>query len=232
MGDKPVIGITKPDNEDLLVFAIFWFAVKLAGGKPLILTASNPDYKSTAIDGLLLGGGKDIFPGLYQNYPKDEYKYDRARDEMEVFWAERARDENIPTLGICRGAQLMNIVCGGSLHMSVSDVYEDANYPDGIVHNTFYRKLISIKEGTLLSKITKRSELKVNSIHKQAIAELGEGFVVNAQEKNGVVQAIAHQDHPFFLGIQFHPEFMIHRRIFRNIFKALISAAKDRKSPV
>jgi putative glutamine amidotransferase len=223
---KPVIGITKPDNEDLLAFSAFWAAIKLAGGEPLVLTAADDRYKSANINGLLLGGGKDIFPGLYDQSPKDEYAYDRARDEMEVYWAERARDEQIPALGICRGAQLMNVVCGGTLHISVAEAYEDAHYPDGLFHHAFYRKTITIELDSILYAATGRTFLDVNSIHKQAIADLGTGLKVNAREDNGVIQGIAHKDHPFFLGIQFHPEFMIYRRVFRRIFEALVAAAK------
>lgn len=229
MSRKPVIGITKPDNEDLLAFGAFWLAVKLAGGAPLVLSASDDGYKNANIDGLLLGGGKDVFPGLYNQSPKEEYQYDEARDAMEVFWAERAREEGIPALGICRGAQLLNVVCGGTLHMNVSEAYDDAHYPDGLLHNALYRKVVNVEPEGLLYKITKRSRLNVNSIHKQAIAEIGEGLEVNAVENNGVVQAIADQSHPFFLGIQFHPEFLIHRRVFRKIFEALVQAAKERQ---
>lgn len=225
MSRKPTIGITKPDNEDFLAFSAFWLAVKLAGGRPVVLTAEGGGYKAAKIDGLLLGGGKDVFPGLYHQSPKEEYTYDRERDEMEVFWARKAREEQIPVLGICRGAQLLNVVCGGTLHMSVKEAYEDAHYPDGFLHHAFYRKSIDVKAGTLLGKITNRKTLKVNSIHKQAIADLGEGIEVNATEKNGVIQAISLNDHPFFLGIQFHPEFLIYRSVFRDIFKRLVKAA-------
>ncbi len=225
MNKKPIIGITKPDNKALLEFLAIAAAVKMAGGTPQILTASS-DYRAAKIDGIILGGGSDVFPGLYQQSPKEEYQYDRERDEMGVFWCERARDEQIPALGICRGAQLMNVVCGGRLHMSVAEAYEDAHYPDGFLHNALYRKTINIKESTLLNKITERIELEVNSIHKQAISDLGDGLEINAQENNGVIQAIAHTSHPFFLGVQFHPEFLIYQEVFRDIFKALITATK------
>ena len=230
MSDKPIIGITKPDNEDLLAFSFFWLAVKLAGGVPKVLTASDENYRTANIDGLLLGGGKDVFPGLYDQAPKKEYEYDSARDDMEVFWAERARDEEIPVLGICRGAQLLNVVCGGSLYMSVADAYKNADYPDGFLHNTFYRKMITITDRCLLCYIIGKNKIRVNSIHKQAIAELGEGLMVNAKEDNGVIQAISMPSHPFFLGVQFHPEFMIYHCHFRDIFEALVKAAQKRKS--
>lgn len=228
MNRKPLIGITKPDREDFFSYLAIKMAVWFAGGSPMKITPKNKNYESVNIDGLILGGGKDIFPGLYNQSPKEDYVYDKVRDEMEVFWAERARAENIPTLGICRGAQLMNIVCSGSIHMSVKEAYEDANYPDGIIHNALYRKQIIIKPNTMLHTVLGRDDLMVNSIHKQAIADLGKNMQVNAIENNGVIQSIALANHPFFLGVQFHPEFLIHQKIFRKIFEALVVKAEQR----
>lgn len=230
MSARPIIGITKPDNEDLLAFAALWLGIWLAGGRPRVLTPSTPKYQAAELDGLLLGGGKDVFPGLYNEPAKTAYSYDSARDEMEVFWADRAKTEHIPVLGVCRGAQLMNIICGGNLYASVKEAYEDANYPEGFWHHMLYRKTIEIKRDSLLHHITQHTQLKVNSIHKQAIARLGDGLDINATESNGVIQAISMPDHPFFLGIQFHPEFLLHRPVFRQLFKALVHAARERSA--
>jgi putative glutamine amidotransferase len=227
--ERPVIGVTRPDNTNILAFLAIGCSVWVAGGRPLPLTPSGRMSRTAKIDGLILGGGKDVFPGLYNQSPKKEYQYDRKRDELEVFWAEQARDNGIPTLGICRGAQLMNVVCGGTLHMSVSEAYEDAHYPDGFIHNLFYRKTIHIPSGCLLNRVAGGAEsLRVNSIHKQAVAALGQGLAINAQETNGVVQALAHTTHPFYLGVQFHPEFLISRKVFRGIFAALVDASRHR----
>jgi putative glutamine amidotransferase len=223
---RPRIGITKPDKEDNLAYAAIWFSVWLAGGKPIKLSPSSP-YQQTQIDGLLLGGGKDVFPGLYDAPAKDAYQYDAARDDMEVYWAERARDEGIPVLGICRGAQLMNVVCGGTLHADISEFYKDQFIPSKIWHYAFYRKFVLIKGNSLLHKITGCRELKVNAIHKQAVDHLGDNLSIDASENNGIVQCISHKEHPFFIGVQFHPEFLIYRRVFRNIFKALVEAARQ-----
>lgn len=227
MTHKPTIGITKPDRKDRLAYLAICMAVKLAGGVPLKIEPSS-DYESHDIQGLILGGGKDVFPELYKEASDPEYQYDHDRDQMEIHWARKALDGNIPTLGICRGAQLMNIVCGGTLHKSVREAYEDAKYPDGLLHHMFYRKKAFIIENTLLHTILGRKSLSVNSIHKQAIAVLGENLVINAQEINTVVQGMAHKKHPFFLGIQFHPEFLIHRKMFRDIFSALVIAAQNK----
>lgn len=226
MSNKPAIGITKPDNSDLMAFMAIWAGVTLAGGKPVMMTPSNHDSASANISGLILGGGKDIFPDLYNESPKEEYQYDTNRDEMEVLWAGRAINESIPALGICRGAQLMNVACGGTLHKNVAEAYDDAHYPDGFLHHAFYRKTIRLNKGTLLAKIIGKDDIKVNSIHKQSISVLGKDLEINASEDNGVIQAISHKSHPFFLGVQFHPEFLIYRRTFRNIFRTLIEKAK------
>lgn len=230
--NRPVIGITKPDKEDNFAYACIWLGVMLAGGQPKLISHNTKNAQTALIDGLILGGGKDIFPGRYNHPPKEKYVYDEDRDALEVLWAERAMAENIPALGICRGAQLMNVVTGGTLHADVKSAYRDADYPDGLFHKIFYRKTINIDEQTLLSKILGVDEVKVNSLHKQAIAGLGKNIKVIASEKNGVVQAISHTKENFFLGVQFHPEFLLYRKDMRKIFKALIKSALKRMEKI
>jgi putative glutamine amidotransferase len=227
--DKPVIGITKPDKENKFAFLCIWLAVLMAGGRPLKISPGQEHAETADIDGLILGGGKDIFPGRYNAPPKDDYTYDKKRDEMEVFWAERAKEEGIPTLGICRGAQLINVICGGTLHMDVGQAYDNADYPEGIVHYVLYRKKIEILDNTLLCDIWQTDEKYVNSLHKQAIDEVGDEIKIDAAEKNGVIQAISIPDHPFFLGVQFHPEFILHRKDMRQLFRALINEAANHR---
>lgn len=223
----PVIGITKPDNESLVAFTAITWNIRLLGGKVEVISPSR-NWTNKNIDGLILGGGKDIFPGLYNHAPKDNYQYDEKRDEMEIFWAERAKEEGIPTLGICRGAQLINVICGGTLHPSVRDVYQDDFYPDKLLHHIFYRKAIFLEPESLLYSITKEPTLKVNSIHQQGVNQLGKNLTIDASEKNGLAQAISMPDHPFYLGVQFHPEFLSYNRSFRKIFESLIQAASER----
>ncbi len=227
MRRKPVIGITKPDNKQLFAYLAITAGVIIAGGTPLKITPKDKKYESHNVDGLILGGGKDIFPGHYNQLPKEDYIYDSDRDDMEIFWAERAREENIPTLGICRGAQLMNVICGGTLHANVSEAYEDANYPDGFIHHAFFRKKITIYPDTPLYQILGTEKIKVNSLHKQAIDKLGKKLNIDAIEPNGVVQGISSDNHDYFIGLQFHPEFLIYKRKFRQIFESLIKKASD-----
>ncbi len=227
MSQKPKIGITKPFQKDRFAYAAIWLGVKVAGGQPVKIEPVE-GYQQHDIQGLILGGGTDVFPGRFNQVPKEEYEYDQERDEMEVFWAERAIEENIPALGICRGAQLMNIMCGGSLHMDVSLAYKDAIYPSGFWSEALYRKNIMIEQGSLFHKVIGNVNIDVNSLHKQSIDRLGKDLHIDAKEKNGVIQAISMPDHPFFLGVQFHPEFLTYRKQFRNIFHALVTTAKER----
>lgn len=222
---RPLIGITSPTNADPFAMLCLALAVRLGGGKPVKLSAKRP-YREMHVDGLLLGGGVDIFPELYQETAREDRRYDRLRDELEVYWLKLAQEKRLPVLAICRGAQLMNVVHGGNLHMEVKSAYEDADYPSGVWAATFFRKPIKLTAGSKFQRLMDTDELMVNSIHKQAIANVGEGLTAVAREPNGVIQAIEDESRPFYLGVQFHPEFLIYQERYRRIFKALVWAAK------
>ncbi len=199
--------------------------VKLAGGKPIPVTADNIRGE-TALDGVILGGGQDIFPMLFDDTPKQGYVYDRARDEMEVKLCEAALEKDVPVLGICRGAQLLNVAYGGSLHLDMTKAYEDAHYPDSLLAKIFFRKTITTIAGSLIRRALGAGKVCVNSLHKQAIKTLGDGLITAAVESNGIVQAIEDTSRNFVLGVQFHPEFMLHKKMFRNIFSTFVEAAR------
>jgi len=222
---KPKIGYTTRNFfPDVLHLAID-LAIRLAGGKPVRLYPKEPGYDQ-AIDGLVIGGGTDLYPALYETDPKPDYQYDQARDEMEMHWLDKAEQKNLPILGICRGAQMMNVRRGGSLHVDVSKVYEDAKYPSHLLANIFFRKTIFLEQDTLLQRLLKTRQTRVNSMHKQAIDRLGNNLVISAKEKNGIVQAIEDPARDFFIGVQFHPEVLIYQSRFRKLFQRLIETAK------
>ncbi|MEH6696161.1 MAG: gamma-glutamyl-gamma-aminobutyrate hydrolase family protein [Hyphomonas sp.] len=226
MSDSPIVGITKPEDDDNLAYAAIALAVRMAGGTPERLT-SGMSWREAAVDALIIGGGSDIFPPHYDQEAIEGAHYDHGRDEMEMFWARTARDSNLPTLAICRGAQVMNVASGGTLHQALEGVYDDVDYPSTLPGHILYRKTIDTEDGSLIRDILGRATTRVNSIHKQAIAKPGKNLVVTARERNGVVQAIEDPRKAFYLGVQFHPEFLTYRGQFRRIFERLVAAARE-----
>ncbi len=222
---RPVIGYTAPEKFPDILHRLIALAVWMGGGRPLKMTAHNPCY-DREIDGLVIGGGTDLYPTLYHQDPKPDYPYDHRRDAMEIRWLQMAEERNLPVLGICRGAQMMNVARGGSLYLDVAKAAEKAEYPSGLLANIFYRKSANIIEGTMLCRLLETDRLRINSMHKQAIHTLGKGLVKCAIEDNGVIQAVEDPSKPFYLGVQFHPEAMIYHRLFRGIFSTMINTCR------
>ncbi len=226
---KPKIGYTTRNYAwDPLQWLID-IAIRLAGGVPVRIYPKNPRH-DTNLSGLIIAGGTDVDPSLFDLTPKENYVYDPDRDALEIEWLRRADVLNMPVLGICRGAQILNVMRGGSLHLDIEKSHEGAKYPSHLLANIFFRKDITIHDDSLLARLLGGAHARVNSMHKQAIDRTGRGLSICAQESNGVVQAVEDPDHSFMLGVQFHPEAMIYKAKYRNIFNGLISAARDFQS--
>jgi putative glutamine amidotransferase len=197
----------------------------------LALTAQTP-HDNLTLDGLMLGGGSDVFPPQFGALPKTAYAYDLRREAMELAWLRRAWAEDMPTLGICRGAQLMNVAAGGTLHLDMAETFRETRYPSHWLEQIHFRKRILLEPGSLLAGVVGDHELRVNSIHNQAVSDLGQGLKVCAREANGAIQAIEAPSRRFWLGVQFHPEFLIYEHRCRRIFAAFAAAAEKRTTPV
>ena len=222
---RPVIGVTKPAEGDWLSYQAIRFAVVTAGGRAVKITARAPrDPRS--VDGLIFGGGADVFPARYQAEPKAGYRYDLPRDDVEASWADAALKHDIPILGVCRGMQMLNVLGGGTLFSDLSG-FKDRRYPMTFFKRLFYRVPIVVAPDSWLADATEKLELEVNSIHSQAVDRLGIGFVAAAWEANGLIQAIEHSRSAFLIGVQFHPELLIHRRFARRIFQSLVEAGRE-----
>ncbi|MEN0652207.1 MULTISPECIES: gamma-glutamyl-gamma-aminobutyrate hydrolase family protein [Hyphobacterium] len=220
----PRIGITKPDGQDWLVFLSLALSVRLAGGKPVKVTPTLPRAPGD-IDGLLLSGGLDVNPHLYEGSTDPARRYDNARDALEMAWARQAWEMELPVLAICRGCQLLNVSRGGDLIQSIDpDVLE--TYPSGPVGYALYRKPIDIEPESRLASITGATRLQVNSLHRRAVRQPGDGLRVTARESHGGIQAVEADDDRFVLGVQFHPELMIYRGDMRAVFRAFVSACR------
>jgi len=143
--------------------------------------------------------------------------YDPGRDALEKRLLSEALDQGIPVLGICRGAQLLNVVLGGSLHQQITEFYDEEPH----VRTLLPRKQITIEAGSHLQRILQCSSCHVNALHNQAIAELGQGVRIVARDRAAVVQAIEYAPLPFAIGVQWHPEYLPQlprqQLLFRNL---------------
>lgn len=149
-------------------------------------------------------------------------KRDPGRDELEFFLARRALERGIPVLGICRGAQLLNVVHNGDLYQTLDDFYQEV--PN--VRSVFPKKCAKVVDGSLLASILGPGEHRINALHNQAVYCLGHNMRVSATEvPTGVVQAVEDIDKTFVLGVQWHPEFLPQVAKQQRIFRRLVAEA-------
>ncbi len=186
-----------------------------------------------AVDGLvLIGGDFDIDPSYYGEKALPglgTLKPDRTRFELEL--CKRALGDGVPLLGICGGMQLINVACGGTLYQHLPD-----QKPSEIVHvQAHNRKVmahpVAITAGSLLERVCGAGELGVNTTHHQAVKGVADALQASAHAPDALVEAVEHPDHPFCLGVQWHPETLdqvdeAHRH--RAVFAALVDAARER----
>ena len=147
---------------------------------------------------------------------------DPARDALELELIARAERERCPVLGICRGAQLLNIHAGGTLHQDLSGFYTER--PDR--WTVFPRKAVSIAPESRLAAVLGRVRCEVNSLHRQAVDAIGDGLAVVARDERGVVQGIEHAARRFWIGVQWHPEYLPQVPEQRRLLAALVDAAR------
>lgn len=150
---------------------------------------------------------------------------DKDRDELEFSLLDKCVNRQIPVLGICRGAQLINVYFGGTLFQDLKDFYEET---PGI-RSVLPRKEIVLEPDSRLSKILGRQTCHVNALHDQAIKRTGSGITIVAREKPArVVQAIEHEKLDFVIGVQWHPEYLIAEKTQQLLFRALVNACKQK----
>jgi putative glutamine amidotransferase len=147
---------------------------------------------------------------------------DKERDALEYYLIEKALEKNLPILGICRGAQMINVFTGGTLFQDLSQFYSETPQ----YHSIFPRKNVRLSPHSRLAAICKTRRMKVNALHRQAIDRTGENMRVVAMESTGVVQAIEHIHRPFVIGVQWHPEFLPQHSVHQAVFIALVHACR------
>ncbi|WP_062386727.1 gamma-glutamyl-gamma-aminobutyrate hydrolase family protein [Demequina iriomotensis] len=181
--------------------------LRAAGAIIAILPEQDPAAAADAlarVDALYLTGGYDVDPALYGAEPHPETDAPRpARDAWELALVAAADEARMPVLGVCRGAQLLNVARGGTLHQHVPDVVGHREYQMG---DAIFRQLgVSVLPETVLATLHPL-EREVPMYHHQAVGRVGDGLVVSARSVHGLVEAIEDPDRAFCVGLQWHPE--------------------------
>jgi gamma-glutamyl-gamma-aminobutyrate hydrolase PuuD len=193
--------------ELLIRLRILPLIVPVVAGTPACL----PQYMEW-MAGLLLVEGEDIEPKRY-TARKGNYQYlektHPLKDDIEIRMVRRAIRRELPILGICRGSQLVNVVCGGTLYGDVQK--EKGSHRPHIDYHNYdtYRHPVTVVPETPLARWYRRKELRVNSYHHQGIRDLARRFRPMAHADDGLVEAYYDPEADFLVGLQFHPERML-----------------------
>ena len=205
---------------------IYFEGITRAGGVAVLLPPQPVDDQIAArtldgLDGLVITGGKDVDPACYGQAPHpmtDEPRTDR--DAWEFALLNGALRRGMPVLGICRGAQVLNVALGGTLHQHLPDVLGHTRHQAG--NAVFSTSTVRTVPGTRLAALIGESTDE-QCYHHQAIAELGDGLIVSAQDSEGVTEAVELPGDNFVVAVQWHPE---ERLNDLRLFAGAVAAAK------
>jgi putative glutamine amidotransferase len=229
----PLIGISSyaraGEPEFFSLPAGYVDAVRLGGGVPIILPPgeAQPEKLLDLVDGLIIAGGGDLSPALYGGAPHESvYDVSDERDSFELDLTRAALGRaDVPLLCICRGLQLLDLVCGGSLHVHLPDAFGER-----VVHRLPPRlptlHPVRVEPGSRLAEILGGSELQTCSWHHQAVDRIGTDLEPVAWSADGVVEALEHTRHPWCIAVQWHPEMQLDQPQAQRLFRAFVAAAE------
>ncbi|MBO0780931.1 MAG: gamma-glutamyl-gamma-aminobutyrate hydrolase family protein [Ktedonobacteraceae bacterium] len=218
---RPLIGVPclagfggKSDSSIYYNNQTYIHAVERSGGMPVLIPIlthlDGLDTLLPRLDGLLLSGGIDLDPRCYHEEPHPLLGETNPHlDKLELTLARWALKYDVPTLGICRGMQVLNVVLGGTLYQDLS-----AEYSGSLRHTNWdlpRNKTVHqmrMKPGSLLEKVLGVSEIPVNSLHHQAVKKIGKGVLLSGYSEDGVPEGLEVPEHRFMLAVQCHPEEM------------------------
>ena len=212
------------DPEPTVAQSKYMESLARAGARMRWVELSDPEQAvqdALTCDGLLLPGGGDMDPKFYgQERIPACGEPNLLRDAAEPLLLRAFLAADKPVLGICRGIQVMNAVLGG-------DLYQDIKPFEHLPHNGHWAKVhtVTVRRGTLLSRILGQDTVLVNSQHHQAVDRVAPGFTLAALSEDGIVEAIEKPDAGFCLGVQWHPEWLSDADpAMQSLFDAFVNA--------
>ena len=254
-GERPLIGVTtselrpaervtplpegEPRGTEMALGLSYLKGIEAAGGLPLVVPPMPEDAIEPLLDrldGICLSGGPDLDPQNYGAEPHAELgPTEPDLDRFELAVARRADNREMPILAICRGAQALNVVRGGSLHQHLPDLSQEIPHRQSAPGDRPSHEATLVPGSHLAAAIAaagtedaaaREPTIDVNSFHHQAIERLGEGLAVSARAPDGTVEAIEDPDRPFLIGVQWHAEVLVYRPYESALFRSFVEACR------
>jgi putative glutamine amidotransferase len=234
---RPLIGVTtselrpsgagtlrrhgEPPHAEMALGMTYLRAIEAAGGMPVVLPPlGDPVKYLDRLDGICLSGGPDLDPGVY-GAPDRHPELGPTEPDLDAFelaLARAADERGLPLLGICRGAQALNVARGGTLHQHLPG-HRQTEPATATTHS------VHIEPGTRLADLLGTDVLRVNSFHHQAVARLGRGLRAVAHAADGTVEAVEAPGTRFVVAVQWHVEGLVAAPRHFALFEALVAAA-------
>ena len=242
---KPLIGVTtselrpgelatlrrhgEPPHAEMALGIPYVRAIEAAGGVPVVMPPLAPagvPALLARLDGLLLSGGPDLSPVAYDQPPHSQLGSTEPRlDVFEYVIVREALRLGLPMLGICRGAQAMNVARGGTLHQHLPEVVGEAIAHRQSEVGRCTTHVVDVLAGSRLAGVVGSGRLRVNSFHHQAVDRLGSGLHASARAPDGTIEAIEDPAQRFVVAVQWHAEALVEDGAHRALFEALVTAA-------
>lgn len=220
MAKRPRVGVTGNGRR----WAPSWWCTRLAlllAGAEAVRISIRHGADEESLSALIIGGGDDIGPEQYGGISDARVKFDPARDELEIRWIKEALARDLPLLGICRGAQLINVVLGGTLHQDIRDLRKHTHNRPGLLPT----KRVALGADSRIRDICQREKLRVNSLHHQAIDRPGDTLQIVARDRDNICQAVECSGSRRILGVQWHPEYLFYVVSQLRLFRWLVRQA-------
>jgi len=250
MESRPLVGVTtsevrraertdptpegEPPQHEMALGMPYVRALARAGAIPIVLPPLSTDIVAGLIrplDAVCLSGGPDLDPGAYGASPLPELgPIEPSLDQFELAVARLADESGLPILGICRGAQALNVARGGSLFQHLPAITDHSIEHRQTAPGWAETHEVGVEAGSRLAIVLGRDTLGVNSFHHQAVDRLGRGLRAVAWAPDGTVEGIEDEGDRFVLGVQWHAETLDnapHPRLFEALVAAAASARLD-----
>lgn len=208
-------------------------AITKADGTPIMIpvtddTSVYDDYIDMC-DGFVFSGGIDISPMIYGESPSRQCGATSLRlDNFQIALMKKVLDAKKPFIAICRGIQVLNVACGGTLYQDLSEIPGNAMKHMQQSDRGDISHEVSLLPNTILSSIY-GEKVWTNSYHHQSLKDLGRGLILSAKAADGCIEAVEYADNPYGLGLQWHPEVMlVQTETMLPAFEGLVKASLEK----